>query len=292
MRRGLGFDIPAKDPPQCWSERQVRHTSRGQQMTGAWPLAQAWLRGVASDLKIGMLFSTRFPLPHSARIGGADVARASWALPVIGVLIGVLGALVYWVACYFNLPPLVGAGLAIAATLAATGCLHEDGLADTFDGFGGSGRERKLEIMRDSRIGTYGACALAMSLLLRVAALASLAGPAQVALALIAAHAGARAMMPLFLAWVPPARPDGLSADAGRPSRSSVVVAGLTGLAVLLGSLGTGKSIVALALLLLVLGVMRRLCLRQIGGQTGDTAGALEQISEVAVLLTAAAGHA
>src|ERR1700681_1870560 len=168
-------------------------------------MTYAWLRGVAGDLKIGMLFSTRFPLSHATPIGGADIARASWTLPLIGALIGLLGALVYWIAFHFNLPPFVGAALAIAATLAATGCLHEDGLADTFDGFGGgSGRERKLEIMRDSRIGTYGACRRVMSLVLRVGTLAGLAGPGQVALALIAAHAGARAMMPLFLALVPP----------------------------------------------------------------------------------------
>jgi adenosylcobinamide-GDP ribazoletransferase len=260
-------------------------------MTEAWSATAAW-RAVAGDLKIALAFATRFPLPHSAPIAGADVARASWALPVIGVLVGALGALAYWVAFCFDLPPLVGAALAVAATLAATGCLHEDGLADTFDGFGGgSSRERKLEIMRDSRIGTYGACALVLALVLRVGALASLAGPGPVALALIAAHAGARATLPLFLYWVPPARPDGLSAAAGRPSRSSVVVAGLLGLVVLLCSIGTARSIVALVLLLVVLGAMRRLCLRQIGGQTGDTAGALEQIGEVAIMLTAAAGR-
>src|SRR5258708_27672657 len=103
-------------------------------MTEAWMPTEAWLRGVANDLKVGMLFSTRFPLPHAAPIGGADIARASWGLPVIGALIGVLGALVYWIAFHFNLPPLLGAALAVTATLAATGCLHEDGLADTFDG--------------------------------------------------------------------------------------------------------------------------------------------------------------
>src|ERR1700726_3036808 len=193
---------------------------RGQQMTDAWLPTNAWLRGVAHDLKIGLLFSTRAPLPHSPPIGGADIARASWGLPVIGALIGLLGALAYWIAFRFNLPPLVGAALAVTATLAATGCLHEDGLADTFDGFGGGAdRERKLEIMRDSRIGTYGACALAMSLLLRVGALASLADPGPVTLALMAANAGARAVVPLFLRLVPPARPDGLSAGAGRPTQ-------------------------------------------------------------------------
>jgi adenosylcobinamide-GDP ribazoletransferase len=261
-------------------------------MTQAWLPTEAWLRGVASDLKIGLLFSTRIPLPHAAAIGGAEIARASWALPLAGVLIGVLGALAYGIASYFGLPPLIGAALAVTATLAVTGCLHEDGLADTFDGFGGGTRERKLEIMRDSRIGTYGACALAMSLMLRVAALASFAGPAPVAVALIAAHAAARATLPLFLYWVPSARPDGLSADAGRPSGASVVAAGLLGFVVLLASLGPARSFAAIVLLLVVLAIMRRLCLRQIGGQTGDTAGALEQIGEVAVQLTAAAGGA
>jgi adenosylcobinamide-GDP ribazoletransferase len=261
-------------------------------MTDARLLTEARLRGIARDLKIGMLFSTRFPLPHSALIGGADIARASWGLPVIGALIGLLGASVYWIAFRFNLPPLVGAALAVTATLAATGCLHEDGLADTFDGFGGGADpERKLEIMRDSRIGTYGACALTLSLLLRVGALASLAAPGPVALALIAAHAGARATMPLFLRLVPPARLDGLAADAGRPPPASVGVAALLGLVVLLWSLGAARTVVALLLLLVVLGVVRRLCLRQIGGQTGDVAGALEQIGEITILLTAVAGR-
>jgi adenosylcobinamide-GDP ribazoletransferase len=255
-------------------------------------LTEAWLRGIARDLYVGMLFATRFPLPHATPIGGADIARASWGLPVIGALIGVLGALVYWIAFHFNLSPLVGAALAVAATLAATGCLHEDGLADTFDGFGGGAdRERKLEIMRDSRIGTYGACALTLSLLLRVGALAGLAAPGQVALALIAAHAGARATMPLFLRLVPPARLDGLAADAGRPPPVSVGVAALLGVVVLLWSLGAARSVVALLLLLGVLGIVRWLCLRQIGGQTGDVAGALEQIGEIMVLLTASAGR-
>lgn len=253
-------------------------------------MTDGWLRGVAGDLKIGLLFSTRLPLAQATPIAGTDIARASWALPVIGVLIGLFGALVYWVSFRFGLPPFLGAALAVSATLALTGCLHEDGLADTCDGFGGGDRERRLEIMRDSRIGTFGACALTMSLLLRVGALASLSGPGPVALGLVAAHAGARAAVPLFLRLVPPARSDGLSADAGRPPPTSVAVAGLLGLVLLLWSFGTGRAVVALLLLLAVVGFMRWLCLRQIGGQTGDTAGALEQVGEIVVLLAAAAG--
>jgi adenosylcobinamide-GDP ribazoletransferase len=255
-------------------------------------MTEGWLRSVSADLKTGLLFSTRLALAQATPIAGADIARASWALPMIGALIGLLGALVYWIAFHFNLPALVGAALAVSATLALTGCLHEDGLADTCDGFGGGAtRERKLEIMRDSRIGTYGTCALAMSLLLRVGALASLADPGAVALALFAAHAGARAMLPLFLRLVPPARPDGLSADAGRPPATSVAVAGLLGFVLLLWNLGPGRAVVALLLLLVVLACLRWLCLRQIGGQTGDTVGALEQIGEIVVLLIATAGR-
>ena len=99
--------------------------------------------------------------------------------------------MVYAVAHKIGSPPWVAAALAVAATLAVTGCLHEDGLADTADGFGGGDtRERKLDIMRDSRIGTYGVCALTLSILLRVSAIASLGNPIVVLWALIAAHGG------------------------------------------------------------------------------------------------------
>src|SRR3984885_7160257 len=125
--------------------------------------AETWLRGVAAVLRIGVLFATRTPLPHATPVGGADVAGASWTLPVIGALIGLLSASVYRLAFAFDLPPLIGAALPGAPTLLVTGRLHEDGLADTLDGFGGGDRERKLEIMRDSRIGTYGACGLVLS---------------------------------------------------------------------------------------------------------------------------------
>jgi adenosylcobinamide-GDP ribazoletransferase len=249
------------------------------------------LRGLASDLKIAFMFATRLPLPHSGPIEGADMARASWALPVVGIVVGLIGALAYWIALhYWSLPPFMAAALAVGATMAVTGCLHEDGLGDTFDGFGGGrSRERKLEIMRDSHIGIYSACALILSLTLRVNALASLEVPQRVAIALVVAHAGARAMLPIFMRVVPPARTDGLAADAGRPSLWRAVSAALIGIAVIIAGLGIAKAMVAFAALLIVFGAVRWLCLRQIGGQTGDVMGALEQIGEIALLLTAAA---
>ena len=248
-----------------------------------------WLGGIAHDLKLCLLFATRIPLPQAEPVGGAEIARASWALPVIGALIGLAGAVVYAVASRFGLAPFVGASLTLAVTASLTGCLHEDGLADTADGlFGGRDREVRLAIMRDSRIGTYGAAALSLSFLLRVGALASLGSPAPVALALVASHGAARAVLPAFLRLVPRARSDGLAAEAGPPPQASVAVAAALGVVAVLIALGPGRGMAALLLLLAALAAIRRLCLKAIGGQTGDVAGALEQVGEIAVLLAAA----
>jgi adenosylcobinamide-GDP ribazoletransferase len=233
---------------------------------------------------------TRLPLGNSQPVTGGDVARASWTFPVIGAGVGAFGALIYWIAHGLGLPAFVCATLAVAATLLITGGLHEDGLADTADGFGaGVTPGRKLEIMRDSQIGTYGVAALILSLLLRVGAIASLAEPGLAALALIAAHAGARATLPAFMRRVPRARQDGLSADAGEPPQQSSAIAAAIGLVVLLLCLGFSATLIAAVLLAAALGLMAWLCLRQIGGQTGDVLGALEQVSEILILLVAAA---
>ena len=254
----------------------------------AWQAAAPWLAERAGELKISIAFLTRLPFARAAPITGAALAPAVWAFPIAGVLVGLVGAVIYALAHRLGLPPWPAAALTLAATGAATGCLHEDGLADTADGFGGGEtRERKLEIMRDSRIGTYALCALTLSLLIRASALASLADPALVAAALIAAHAGARATMPLLMFFVAPARSDGLSFAAGRPAGERVAVAAGLGVLVLAGSLGLRLALEAATLLLIAIALMARLSLRQIGGQTGDVLGALEQVSEAIVLLVA-----
>src|SRR4051812_17036023 len=174
---------------------------------------------ILGEIRTGLLFSTRLPLGRPGLVGGAGIARASWTWPLAGAVVGTIGAGIYWLTSIAGVPTLAAAGLAVTATLVATGGLHEDGLADTADGFGGaSSRERKLVIMSDSRIGAYGACALIMSLLLRVATIASLGDPLLVVPVLIAAHAAARAGMPVLMHLVPAARAEGLSADAGRPA--------------------------------------------------------------------------
>jgi adenosylcobinamide-GDP ribazoletransferase len=249
-----------------------------------------WGISLAADLKTGILFCTRLPVPHAAPIASGDVARASWAFPVAGALVGSAGALTYAIAWGIRLPSALAAALALGATLLMTGCLHEDGLADTADGLGGGrDRARKLEIMRDSRLGTYGACALIMSILLRWTALAAMAGPVAVAAALIAAHVAARAALPVFMRFVPPARFDGLSAQAGQPAVRSAAVAVLLGVLALVTALGLAATMIGLVLATCAGLLVAWLSMRQIGGQTGDVLGALEQIIEIVILLTALA---
>jgi adenosylcobinamide-GDP ribazoletransferase len=250
----------------------------------------ASIGGLTTDLKTGLAFLTRLPLVHSAHATGAGVTRAGWTFPIIGAVVGAFGALTYWLADAVGLHPFVSGVLALAATVLATGCLHEDGLADMVDGFGGGATpEQKLEIMHDSRIGAYGASALALSLMLRAGAIASLADPALVTPTFIAAHAGARATLPVFMRLVPRARQDGLAADAGRPPLKSAVLAGVLGLIALWIGLGLSGALIALLLVAAASGLMAWLCLRQIGGQTGDVLGALEQTNEILILLVAAA---
>ena len=244
---------------------------------------------LARDLKVALSFCTRLPVLQAISVTGADVARAGWALPIAGALVGAIGALVYWLAAALGLPAMPAAALAVAATVLSTGALHEDGLADVADGFGGGAtRERKLDIMRDSRLGTYGACALVLSLLLRISAIASLTQPELVVSALLAAHIAARGVMPAVMWFVPPAKPDGLSASAGLPPTASVVIAAVLGAIALGVGLGPGAGAIAVLAVLVGAAVVARLSIAQIGGQTGDVLGAVEQVSEILILLVAA----
>lgn len=249
---------------------------------------EAWLGERAADFRASFAFLTRLPFAPAPSGDGMAIARAAWAFPIVGVVVGLVGAVVFLLARRLGLPFWPAAALSVASTMVATGCLHEDGLADTIDGFGGGKtREQKLAIMRDSRIGVYGVCALALAILLRVGALASLISSTQVVLALIAAHGAARALVPVFMFFVSPARNDGLSASAGQPPMESIVAAAVLGIVILGLCLGPGLGLVALILLLLAMAAMAWLSLVQIDGQTGDVLGAVEQVGEIIVLLVA-----
>jgi adenosylcobinamide-GDP ribazoletransferase len=240
------------------------------------------------DVGLCVAFFTRLPVP-AFDASDRSLSAAFWAAPVAGWAVALIGGLAFALANALGLAAGPAAALALAATMLATGCLHEDGLSDTADGFGGGlTRERTLEIMRDSRIGAFGACALALSILLRWSALSELAGPGAVFAALIAAHGASRALLPALLRLVPPARSDGLSAGAGAVEAPVANTALLLGAASLL-ALGLAGAVAAALLLAAAFFLMRALCLKKIGGQTGDTAGALQQVAEILVLLAASA---
>jgi adenosylcobinamide-GDP ribazoletransferase len=198
----------------------------------------------------------------------------------------------YALAHGIGLSPLAAAFLALGAGMAATGALHEDGLADVADGFGG-GRDRaaKLAILKDSRIGAYGVLALALSVGLRAALLAALAAPETVALALLATHALSRGPLGGLMWALPPARPGGLAGGLGRIAGRDAAQGTLLSLALALAFClplgfwpGVAAAVVALAAAATVGAVARR----QIGGYTGDVLGAAQQAAEIAALLTLA----
>ena len=239
-------------------------------------------------------FLSRMPVP--ARFFGDRERRAcadAGAYPVAGALVALPGALLLVAVGASGASALLAASIAVLATVALTGALHEDGLADTADGFGGgAGPERRLAIMRDSTLGAYGVIAVAGTLLLRAAALASLAeaaSPAMAALAFVAAHALARAAMVWHWSRLPPARPDGVAAAAGQPAAGAVKAAFLGAAAVfviaVLPAAGLFAGAVAAVLAAGTALAFARLCRRMVGGHTGDTIGASEQLGEAAILV-------
>ena len=251
---------------------------------------------LAADLLACLRFYSRLPVPvlpfETAPYAMLDFARAIRVLPIAGALIGAVGGCVLMAADALGLPPLPAAGFALAALLLTTGAFHEDGLADSADGLGGGATvARKLEIMKDSRIGTFGGAALVMSLFLRGALLAALietVGAPRTALLMIAVNAASRvaALMPHYL--LPPARTEGAAWAAARPLPSTLVIAGalatLITLAPALAGLPPVKLALGLAAMLAGAGVMTEIARRQIGGQTGDIAGASQQIAEILFL--------
>ena len=257
------------------------------------PLQQTAYRAVRvwrNDFRAALLFLTRVPLKRARPAGDTPpLGRAVRAFPIVGALIGLVAGIVYAIAAGIGLPDIVAAVLAVGAAALATGALHEDGLADMADGFGGgSTRERKLAIMRDSRIGAYGVIVLVVVLAAKVGAIADLEDTGPVIAAMVAAAGVSRAAMPAVMLWLEPARADGLAADAGRPP-STYVWTALAMAAVLAVGLLTWSGLVAFLIAGLGTAALAWLAERQVGGHTGDVLGGVQQISEVLFLLTLAA---
>lgn len=239
-------------------------------------------------------FYTRISMPQSLHANEESnqrpFAETQWAAPLAGALIGLGVGLTAWLALRLGLPSALACIFALGVGVVMTGALHEDGLADTADGFGGGKmRSDKLAIMRDSHIGSYGVLAIGLSLLARWASLSALAtlSPLSVLIAAIAAHAASRAILPAVMMLLPPARNDGLGAGMKGIDPFIASIACLLGLIFLLPG-GFVFAVMATALVAGIAFLVARLALSQIGGQTGDVLGAIQQLSEIAILTTAA----
>lgn len=249
-----------------------------------------------AEFLAALTFLTRLPVPGQgstteAAWNAAIHGRAMAWYPFVGLVVGLLGAVIYRIAWGVGLPPWPAAFLTLAGLVWLTGALHEDGLADFADGAGGGATpQRRLEIMRDSRIGTYGATTLVLSLGLRVAVVAALVEPRTVLLALIAAHAASRGFMVLLAGFQGPARQDGLFASLGGPGAARAVAAGLIGASLAMTSgyrlAGVGAALLAPLAGLVAAGIVGHIAQRRLGGLTGDVLGAAQQAAEMAILLT------
>jgi len=252
---------------------------------------------LAGDLLRVARFYSRLPVPRftfeSEPDDLPDFAHAAWAIPLVGAIIGAVGAGIGLLTYLAGLSTSIAAVLTVAGLVLATGAFHEDGLADTCDGlWGGATKERRLEIMKDSRIGTFGAAGLVLSLALRIFALTEmfrLVGPYALLLVVgVAAASRPLALIPVLI--LPPARPEGLGAGVPLPGPGALAISIGIGLAILAGCAWRNDMLAPAATGLIVLiGVMAalvRIADRKIGGFTGDILGAAQQAAEITLLLT------
>jgi adenosylcobinamide-GDP ribazoletransferase len=238
---------------------------------------------------IALQFFTRLPIPGWVGFDPAWLHQASRYFPLVGLLVGAVGAAVYAAAGWLW-PAPVAALLSTAATIYLTGAFHEDGFADMCDGFGGGlTRQRVLEIMKDSRIGSYGAVALVLLLGLKVLLLSLLAPQAAIA-ALLLAHPVSRLAAAMLIHLLDYAREEGKAKPmAHAMTRSELAIAAVcTGVPACVLAYGGWLSWFTLAAAMSAAGVATWLgakCVKRIGGYTGDCLGAVQQLAEVAVYL-------
>lgn len=243
------------------------------------------LRARLAELGAAFALLTRLPVSRLSLRRVTVPSDAVWAYPIAGAAVGAIGGAIYWITHSLSCPPVLAALCALVAMVLATGAMHEDGLADFADGLAGDTKERRLSIMRDHQIGTYGVIALVLSLAMRATAIALIAEPRAVMAALIAADAASRLSALLLMAALPPARREGLSALVGSPSAGLTAIAlGLTFIvAWLLLPFGTALLLILSAIVSAV--VLGRVALQRLGGQTGDVLGASSQVCECLALI-------
>ncbi|MEM9970213.1 MAG: adenosylcobinamide-GDP ribazoletransferase [Pseudomonadota bacterium] len=240
-----------------------------------------------AEVQVAFATLTRLPVGRIAE-PVPTIDRGRWAYPLVGVVIGAVSGAVALGAGAVGLPPIAAGLLAVMCSILVTGALHEDGLADCADGFGG-GRDRvaKIAIMKDSRNGSFGTLALILSVTLRAAAIGALASPVW---AIIAIAAASRFSMVVALENMPAARSDGLGASAATggsqaPSAGIIALVAIAPMSVIAPS-GTLLAIAAMAVTGMV---FARIATAQIGGQSGDVLGAIQQVTEITGLLVLSA---
>ncbi len=241
-----------------------------------------------TEFKLCLGLLTRLPVGVDATMSPSIMARSSRWFPAVGALVGVLSAGALFLCILVGLSNTVAALVAIGISILLTGALHEDGLADVADGFGGgTNRDAKLKIMRDSRIGTYGMLALILTVGLRGALLVALMniGTGAAAVAIIVAASTSRLTPVLLMSSLPAARSDGMAVGAGKPDAESVRTACGLALASLLILTGWQAMLVTIIATLAACTAIGALARRQIDGQTGDVLGAGQQMTEICVLV-------
>lgn len=232
-------------------------------------------------------FLTRVPIGRVVDVGATDVARAAVLFPVVGAGVGALSGLVA-VGLEDHVPALAAAGIAVAVAAVVTGAMHLDALADTADALGATSRADALAIMRDSRIGTFGAVALALDLIIKVACIAALLDGGQALAGLVAAGALSRAASPPLAATLPYPRTEGGpgSVLSGRTSQLAAAAAVLIGAAFALAVWWSAGYwlVIAAACVTIAAALFYR---RWLGGATGDCLGAATELCETTVLVVA-----
>lgn len=246
------------------------------------------MTGEIAKLLLAIQFLTRLPVPGGFTYSEARMAGSVAYYPLVGILIGGICTGIFWLASLV-FPQPVSVILSIAAGLLVTGAFHEDGLADTFDGIGGGlTRERSLEIMKDSRLGTFGTAGLGLALALKAAALIALPAP-MILLVLPAAHGLSRLSSVLTIATSRYVRGEGKSKPvATGTSPANIAIASLTGAAIVLAWLYVQPATPLLGGLAgLCAGhlLMRSFFEFKLKGYTGDTLGAVQQASEIGFYL-------
>jgi adenosylcobinamide-GDP ribazoletransferase len=245
--------------------------------------------GAVSDARTALGFLTRIPV---GPIEGADrgLTRAAAYFPLVGALVAAVGLGAWWVGTSL-LGSFAGAVLSVLAVVVITGALHEDGLADFADGlWGGATPADRLEIMRDSRIGTYGVVAVVGDLLLRIGLLAPYGTSDwfDAAAVLLAGHVIGRAAPIALAATLPPARSDGLGVRMSTPSRGELAVAAVTVAVAAIAAAAWWAPVPVLAAALTVAAV-HRTARRRLGGVTGDVYGAAVALTNLAVAVVVVA---